>query len=55
LTLTAASAIVSGQSYAVVACHLETGAIVGSNFLDQRDEAASVGRAHYHESVVGID
>ncbi|ELR21816.1 acetyltransferase, GNAT superfamily protein [Acanthamoeba castellanii str. Neff] len=31
------------RTYAVVACNTETGAIIGSNYLDQRDEVASVG------------
>lgn len=41
--LTASRARVCCQTYAVVACDTETGAIIGSNYLDQRDEVASVG------------
>jgi len=31
------------KTYAIVACERETGRVIGSNFLDQRDEVASIG------------
>jgi hypothetical protein len=35
--------LVVTQCYSVVACHPETGAIIGSNYLDQRGQVASIG------------
>ncbi len=33
------------QTYAVVVCDGESGRIIGSNYLDQRDEVAAIGAA----------